>query len=543
MNYEEIKVAGDALLIAAENDAGALTFHLEDGPRRVSSVELLESATIRAAELNARGVGTGDRVGVIGPNCPRWAEWGYAVWLSGATLVPLPIPMRIRDGESFAEQILSLVRAAGCSLVVADPRFLSVLPAQITIDWDTTIPRRTFSPVAVSPQDVAVIQFTSGSTSSPKGVLLSHRAVIGAQWSAMEAEHFEPGQMTYLAWLPFFHDYGLFGYMLRPLYQRTEGHVLPTERFARDPSEWFRLMGSQRVTLTAGPSSAWGSALRAASRSGETFDLTSIRRAKLAAEGISPEVVERFREFGKPFGLAESAVIGAYGMAEATLGITAWLDDRPLRIDAIGIDEFAHGVAAPVASGVRKRVASCGTPMPGVELKVVKAGAALPERMIGEIHVKAPGLMDGYLGENATDPFVDGWLRTGDLGYLSDGELFITGRAKDIIIHFGKNYAPEDFEWAVGRVPGVRVGRVIAFQKPDVGEGEVVVALEVSDESNAADLAVRARQAAGDAIGLVPREVLVLPRGTIPKTTSGKLQRSALKASYQRGELGEIVKL
>jgi fatty-acyl-CoA synthase len=268
-----------------------------------------------------------------------------------------------------------------------------------------------------------------------------------------------------------------------------------------------------------------------------------VRHAKLAAEGISPEVVERLSEFTAPFGMRPSGVTGAYGMAEATLGITAWLGDTPVRIDSIAVDEFVRGFATPAERALQKRVVSCGTPLPGVELRIGSPTTPAADRIIGEVHVKGPGLMKGYLGDGAPDPFVDGWLRTGDLGYLDRGELFITGRAKDVIIHFGKNYAPEDLEWAVGRVPGVRTGRVIAFQRSASGEGDVVVALEVSDESNAAALAGLARRAAGDSIGLVPREVVVVPRGTIPKTTSGKLQRSALKASYERGEIAEIARL
>ncbi|MGQ0670783.1 MAG: AMP-binding protein, partial [Actinomycetota bacterium] len=329
------------------------------------------------------------------------------------------------------------------------------------------------------------------------------------------------------------------GYLAWTIVVGTETHILPTERLAKDPSEWLRLAGRVGATVTPGPTSAWDAALRVASRRPDGIDLSSLLICNLAAEAIEPRVVDRMLDVGASLGLRPDAPSGAYGMAEATLGITVAPVGSGIRIDSVDRELLAATGAAVSATGAEsKRVVSCGPPVPGTEVRIIGDAGNVPERQVGEIQVRGPSLMEGYLGGAGPDPFIDGWLRTGDLGYLTDGELYVTGRSKDIIIVMGRNYSPQDIEWAAERVEGVRVGRCVAFGR-EGAEGEVVVAAEATGD-DVDGLPDRVWQAVSDSVGIVPREVIVLPRGTVPMTTSGKLRRSWVREAYAAGDLSGV---
>lgn len=514
-------------------------FHLEEGRVAVPVAELAERAARGARRLLARGVEPGDVVGILGPNRPEWLVWAHATWIAGATVAPMQIPLRIRDPDAYAEQLRRFVRAAGCRLVLADPRFAPLLPAEVAVSWEEAGEESAEEPSLPSAESTAVIQFTSGSTAAPKGVVLPHRAMT-AQLSFIY-EHYYAGHPigSTVSWAPFFHDLGLVVSVLLSTRSRSPIEVLPTETFARDPAEWLRLIERTRALGTLGPSSAFGAAMRVAERSGERLDLSSLLVAHFAAEGVDPGVAQRMAETGvRDFRLPPEALGSTYGMAETVLGVSYSPFGGGMKFDRISLDELAaSGVAAPLegdASAARLMV-SCGTPVMDVRI-ADEAGGEAPERHVGEILVRGPSLMSGYLREGAPDPFVDGWLRTGDMGYLADGELYVTGRAKDMVIAMGQNYYPEDFEWAAGRVPGVRSGRCAAFAEP--GTDKVVVLVEPS----AADADVEALRRAvsrsiADAIGVRAGEVLVVPRDTVQKTTSGKLRRAAMRDAHAAGEV------
>jgi fatty-acyl-CoA synthase len=532
-----------ALQAAAEDGGFGLAFHLEHDVERVSAKELLDQATAGAVALAGLGVRPGDAVGLIGPNEPAWAGWAFSVWSAAAVLVPLPFPQRIVDRDTVGWQIASLARAAGCRVVLAHPRFLPVVPEEVRVRWDLEaldVSGRA-SGQGPTPDAPAVVQFTSGSTSAPKGAVLTHRAIIACLDALKVSYEIRPGEDRYLGWLPFFHDNGLFGYLVRPIVHGCEGHVLPTERFARDPAVWFRHIGQTRATFTSGPSSAWAVALRAAGRSREGIDLAGLRLVVLAAETIQPDVVDKLADEGGRLGLAVASVAGGYGLADNTLSVSITRPGTGLRIDEVDLASLAAGTARPVGAGPGKRVASCGFPVRDVEVRVVRDGANVGEREVGEVLVRSPSLMTGYLGSEGPDPFLDGWLLTGDLGYVVDGELFVTGRVKDVIIVLGRNYAPEDLEWAAARVPGTRPGRCIAFAPPDA-EGEVVLVVEANEDADVAAIPRQVQRAASDAVGLAPRQVLVVDSGTIEKTTSGKLRRRSIRDRV-RGEVTPLASL
>jgi len=528
----------EALFATAERGAGEYVFHLEEGPVRLSCAELAERASHGARRLAALGVEPGDAVGVLGPNRPEWAVWAFATWIAGAVLVPVQIPLRIRDPAAFREQLHSLVAAGRCRCVLADPELSALLPAGVAVPWDEAGEEASEQSVAPLAEGAAVVQFTSGSTARPKGALLTHAAVMAQVVDVLHSYRYEDGSpRSVLSWTPFFHDLGLFANLVQPAFSGAVVHQLPTECFARDPAEWLRLVERTRAALTVGPSSAFGSALRAAGRRGERPDLSSLEIAYFAAEGVDPAVARRMVESADGFNLDPAALGSTYGLAEAVMAVSYSTAGTGLRFDRVSLEELAGaGVPVHAGDGPARVLASCGPPL--MDLRIVdRDGDELTERCVGEIQLRGASLMSGYVGAAAPDPFVDGWLCTGDLGYLAGGELHVTGRVKDIVIATGHNYYPEDFEWAAGRAEGVRPGRCVAFNLR--GSEDVVVLVEARDyQAGAARRLEReVKREIVNAVGIRPSDVVVLPPGVVQKTTSGKLRRAEMRQAYASGTL------
>jgi len=509
----------------------------------VSFAALYVRASAAAARLEALGIGPGDGIGVLGPNDSTWAAWAFGVWMRGCTLVPIPFNVRVRDREALSEQVATLSRVAGCAVVLAHPDLVHAAPDEAAASWELDgdgLARRMKRAPQVRPDQPATIQFTSGSTGSPKAAVVTHAAILASIRQAALAFDVDASRDRFLGWLPFFHDNGLVGYLARPVVLGCEGDVMSTAWFAAEPAAWLRLMREAGTTITTAPSSAWAAALRAAERDRGGIDLSMMRLAILSAETIDPDVVDRLVEAAPGMGLRPNALAGAYGLAEATLTVTVTTPGAGLGIESVDADRLGSGVAAPARSGAVKRVASCGRALPGLDVRILGEGGPLDDRRVGEICVRGPTLMRGYLGDG-NRAVQDGWLRTGDLGYLAQGELFVTGRAEDVIIVTGRNHAPEDLEWAAGRVPGLRPGRCVAFQRPGGAEGEAVLLVEARDGSAgsdlARDLAREVRRSVADAVGVFSLEVVIVEQGTVPKTTSGKLRRSAAKEAFASGSL------
>ncbi|MFL5799242.1 MAG: AMP-binding protein [Actinomycetota bacterium] len=527
----------------AERDRGALVFHEDSGStERLTATALLEHAEGAASFLRGRGVSPGDAVGLLGPNDAEWARWAFGIWACGATLVPIQFPLRVRDPGALAEQVASLLGGVPCRIVVAHPGLMDVLPDGLGVAWDARANGRAGPPAAGEPNDVAVAQFTSGTTGAPKAAVITNGAVVAAI-EATAAAYGVTEDDVFAGWQPFFHDLGLFGLLLRPLLLGLEAHFISTARFARDPAEWLRLAGRSGATMLAGPSSAWAAATRAASRDASGCDLGSIRMATFSAETVDRRAVEDLMAVGGGLGLRPEALSAAYGMAETTLAVTVTRPGAGLRFDEVGLVELAeHGRAAPADGGAVRSVASCGVAVPGAEVRILDpAGDEMPERSVGRVVARAPYLFSGYRSADGDEVFTpDGWLRTGDLGYLAEGELFFTGRQKDVIVVLGRNHDPDDLEWAAGRVPGVRTGRCVALSMPAAGEGSVTVVVEPREGADVGELPILVRRGVIDAIGVVPTEVLVVAAGTVPKTTSGKVRRSALRQAILEGTVPVI---
>lgn len=525
----------EALLATAERGEGEYVFHLEEGVVRLSCAELAERAERAARRLVALGVEPGDAVGVLGPNRPDWVIWAFAAWIAGAALVPVQVPLRIRDPGVFREQLRRLVVAADCRCVMAASRFASLLPQGVGVAWEEGAGEASAEqPPAPHPGSSAVIQFTSGSTATPRGAVVAHSAVM-AQMDILDELLRDGERLRSTAnWTPFFHDLGLFLNVLPAARWGLTSHHLPTERFAREPGEWLRLIDRSRAAVTITPSAAFGRAVRAI-EGGEPVDLGCLEAVRFAAEGTDPQVVQQALDGGRRIGLRPEALGSSYGLAEAVLAVCYSPPGSGLRLDRISLGDLAErSLATPCGTEPSRLLAGCGRPK--MDLRIVApSGQELPDRHVGEIQLRGPSLMTGYVGPGADDPFVDGWMRSGDLGYLTEGELYVTGRLKDVMIAMGHNYYPEDFEWAAARVEAVRPGRCVAFNV--TGTEEVVVVVEPKDGLVPAGMERAVREAIISAVGVPPAKVVVAQPGTVQKTTSGKLRRGAMREAYASGGL------
>ena len=446
----------EALLATAERGAGEYVFHLEDGPVGFSCAELAERAQLGARRLLALGVEPGDAVGVLGPNRPQWVVSAFAIWAAGCALVPAQLPLRIRDGAVFGEQLRRLVEAADCRRVLADPRLAPLLPAGIGVPWDESGEASGEEPLPPVPDRAAVIQFTSGSTATPRGALVTHAAVM-AQMEILDEFNRDGDRVRSSAnWTPFFHDLGLFLNVLPAAVWGLTGHHLPDRPLRTRP----RRVAAAHIHDPGGCDDRPIGGLRPRRQGGRRR--FGARRPQLPRGGAfrrrghrptGHPPIDRGRAGPRP---GPEALGSSYGLAEAVLAVSYSSPGSGLVIDRSRSTTWpSSGMATPVEAEPSRLLTGCGRPK--MELQIVgPEDEDLPERHVGEILLQGRSLMSGYVGPGADDPFVDGWMRTGDLGYLAGGELFVTGRLKDMMIAMGHNYYPEDFEWAAARVDGVR---------------------------------------------------------------------------------------
>jgi fatty-acyl-CoA synthase len=533
----------------------ALTFVVGGTPVEVPYAQLLQEATGFAANLQRLGVGEGDHVGVLGPTSRELVTAIEAVWLAGATVVVLPLPMRMASIEEFVDQTRRRILHADVALVLVDPE-LAAFVAPVAGDppmvgWDAVGPGPGHATAAdwVRPSDdpdrLAILQFTSGSTSDPKGVMLPHRTVAANLDAIAHATSLHPDVDVLVSWLPLYHDMGLVGLLTTGL---TTGTPLvlgaPTD-FTSSPGRWMEWISTYKGTATAGPNFSWVLAARALGR-GEALDLSSLRVALNGAEPVDPATVARFVDAGARHGLRPGAVFPAFGMAEVAIAGTFPEPMSGLRTDAVDrrVRE-AERYAAPVdpdSDGAR-HLAILGRPVLGLEIRVVDplTGAVLDEREVGELELRGTSVTPGYYRrpDANAELFHDGWLRTGDLAYLVGGEMVMCGRIKDMIIVGGRNVFPEDIERALADIEGVRAGNVIAFGIDGQGkEGVVVVAEAKGDDTVLIRKWVGAR--VREAIGLPAKDIVLVAPGSLPKTSSGKLQRSLCKLRYLGAELVSV---
>ncbi len=501
---------------------------------------LHEDARGMAAALQARGVEPGDHIALLGPTSRPLVTAIEAIWLAGATMVSLPLPLRLGSIEEFALQTRRRIGHAEATLVVVDPELEPFLvreatdPPVVRLDELRGRAARWQRPPD-DPDALALLQFTSGSTADPKGVMLPHRCLLHNIDAIVEGAGLSEADRG-VSWLPLYHDMGLIGLLMTPMLTGFDLVLAAPTDFLAAPGDWMRWMSEYRGTVTCAPNFGYALAARAMRRM-DGLDLSPWRLGLNGAEPIDPASVEAFLAAGARHGLDPSSAFCVYGMAEATLAVSFPAPGSGLAVDAVERAPLEReGYAAPGSGPDARRLARLGHPLRGLDVRVhdPETGTPRGEREVGEISLRGASVTPGYFRrEDVTAAtFRDGWLRTGDLGYLADGEIVVCGRIKDVIIIGGRNVYPEEIERAAGSVDGVRAGNVIAFgtEGRRGKEGIVVVAETKLDDAGSLHDEVVDRVC--DAVGLPPFEVVLVQAGSLPKTSSGKLQRSRCRTQY-----------
>jgi fatty-acyl-CoA synthase len=516
--------------------------------------ELHEQAKGYAAALQAQGVRPGDHVALLSPTTRSLVTAIQGTWLAGGTIVVLPLPMRLSSIEEFVAQTRRRIQHADAGLVVVDPELAAFVtpepgdPRMVGLDDLAGGDARRWVRPPDDPNRLAILQFTSGSTSDPKGVMLPDRVLCANLDAVAEAATLDPDDDVLVSWLPLYHDMGLVGLLTLPMSTGARLVLGAPQDFTAKPARWMEWVSTYGGTATAGPNFSWVLATRALARS-EPLDLSRLRVALNGAEPIDPDQVEAFVAAGRRHGLRPEAVFPAFGMAEVAIGgtfpepmsgmVTDCVDRRVLETERYAAP------ADPGAAGSR-RLPLLGRPVPGLEIRIVDpdTGVPLREREVGELEIRGTSVTPGYYRRPDANAqlFHDGWLCTGDLAYLLDGQLVMCGRIKDVIIVGGRNLFPEDVERAVGQLDGVRAGNVIAFGVDgDRGrESLVVVAESRAVDDDVAALRRLVAERVRDAVGVPARDIVLVAPGTLPKTSSGKLQRSLCKRQYRDGRLAPV---
>ncbi|WP_199442855.1 AMP-binding protein [Umezawaea beigongshangensis] len=528
--------------LAQQHPGASLSFPATD--EHLTAPELAERSAVWARALVAAGVEPGEVVGLLVPTGPSLPLALGAVPRAGAALSVMPTPRRFVDPAGQAKKLAGAARAARMRHVIADAGYAHVLdllrelePGITVVDpaeLDRDSPATPLPDVA--PDDLAVVQFTSGSTGTPKGVMLPHRTMLaGLRAIALGADI--PPTACLVQWVPHFHDMGLFGWLAIFL-GGGDIHMFRSADFISDPVRVLRHFAAVRGTILTGPNFSYDIIANAVTPElAAELDLSSWRQAFNGAEPVNVETVRAFTERLSPAGVGPSVMYPVYGMAEATLGITFPEPGSLPRVAHVQRELLADGVVRRVSEpGVAtKAVVSVGKPLPGIELRVVdEHGTVCGDDRLGEIQVAGPSVTTGYLhAPAATAAAFDGrWLRTGDLGFTLDGELFVTGRTTDMIIVRGQNFFPEDVELVVRDLPGVYRRRCVAFaDRTEEGAECVAVAVEaLANRVDSGALASTIRSSVTAELGISPVRVHVLEPRSLPSTTSGKWQRGLTRS-------------
>lgn len=534
----------------AQNAEAGLIFCDSDTHHQfISMAELLAGSLCYAAALRAYGVEQGERILLM---VPTSAEYVYAfLGLMALGAVPCSLAPPVAAGAPSVSVVARYL--ASRRLITTAPLAAAIAPAGAALDAADVLQIITtgelaaqarvaqpVTPAVLGSDDLALIQCTSGSTGQPKGVLITHGNLVSNLMSSGQALGIT-ARDALVGWLPLYHDMGLIGCLCLPLYWNIRGVLLSPQRFLRRPVSWLQAIARHGGTISPAPNFAYSqAAARIADSELAGLDLSSWRAALCGAEPIHADTLTRFQDRFACAGLPANALMPCYGLAEATLAVSFHPAGTPLVIDRLSREALARSEVKQASAGSDAVVVvSSGRPATGTEVRIVGAdGNTLPDNRIGRVYVRSASVMAGYHDLPAAEAAAlrQGWLDTGDLGYLCDGALRITGRSKDMIIIRGRNYAPSDFEWAAEEVPGVRRGKVVAFGvfSPVQGTEELCLLCEaehVNEEARPALIrAVRAHVA--EKTGVVPAVVQLIPKGSVMTTTSGKLQRQRLKAAY-----------
>ncbi len=549
----------------------ALTWHAEQHPDRVS-IRLLsshgqdppeelaygplanESATI-ARGLVGEGLGQGERVAIMLPTGRDYFSAFLGTLLGGGIPVPIYPAPNPALFEQHLDRQMRLLEDAGVSVLIAGPDARVTAPSlcsrvpslrAVCIPADLgEVGREPRQLPTTGADDTALIQYTSGSTSDPKGVVLSHAQILANVHALGQAVDVSTGDV-FVSWLPLYHDMGLIGAWHASLLFGFPLVLLSPLQFLARPASWLEAISAHSGTLSAAPNFAYQACVdRIRDKELEGVDLSSWRIAFNGSEPVSASTIDQFATRFEPYGFRRGTMCPAYGLAEVGVGLTLTPLGRGPRVDVLERDPLqASGDVVRAAPGQVNAVAvvGCGTAAPGYELRVTDAhGHPLHKVHEGRIQCRGPSATRGYFGDAAASRALwsHGWLDTGDLGYVRNGELFLTGRAKDLIIRGGRNLHPEDLEQALAELAGVDPDGVAAFASvdPDHGTERIVVVIETALETSGARDALRVEigRRAAEVVGAAPDEIVLVPGGSILRTPSLKIRRGATRTAFEGG--------
>ncbi len=522
----------------------------------ISYGKLLESATAVAQGLLHKGLTPQQTVAIMLPTSHDFFSAFFGVLLAGGIPVPIYPPFRANLIEEYIKHETKILTNANTQTLITFPavstlsnvlrQYVSCLK-EITTVSELSIQQDPLPLPTLDNQHLALIQYTSGSTGDPKGVQLTHANLLNNIRCIGEVLKIQPTDVV-VSWLPLYHDMGLIGTWLGSLYYGVPITIMSPITFLTHPEKWLWAIHYHRATISAAPNFAYELCLSKINEKKLVgLDLSSWRFAFNGAEAIYPRTLERFIKKFSPYGFKATSLSPVYGLAENSVALTIPnLGKEPKidRVDRIIMDET--NTAKPALSSTKNvhEFVSCGKPIPDHKIRIVDdTDNELPERHVGHLQFQGPSAMQGYF-QNPTATaaaFHDGWWATGDLGYVADGNLYITGRAKDVIIKSGRNIYPQEVEDIVEQVPGVRKGRVIAFGTADKRRGteKLIVVAETHEKNKGIQDSIQAAiiDRVAMTIGIPPDEVITAPPETISKTSSGKLQRNACKKAYEQGRL------
>ena len=556
-----LRTLPDALANASERRGYGFTFVGDDMSEvEIPWLDLLTRAKSIGVALNAHGMKKGDHVALVLPEAQDFVPTFLGVIQGGGVPVPLYPPMGVGQLGGYLEHSRHIVSASRSSLLITTRQIKAVIGKvhasapdlrEILLMSDLDGDASLWRDPGLKLEDTAFIQFTSGSTSKPKGVVVTHGNLAENSWAVMRDGLHSHDMDRGVSWLPLFHDMGLIGFVIAPIHHSVPVTFMSPMTFLKRPVSWLEILSRHKGTITYGPNFSYAiTAKRVRDRDLAGLDLSHVRVAGCGAEPIQAATLSAFADRFSAIGFSHSSFVPSYGMAENTLAI-AFSTGVP--VDRVLRDElWTEGEAKPAAEDASwddvLEIVHCGSAFPGHEIRVVdvESREVLRDRRVGEIELRGPSVMSGYYEmPEATAETIgeDGFMRTGDLGYLVDGNIYICGRAKDVIIVNGKNYYPQDLEWSACEVDGVRAGNSVAFPsfKAGLGREAVVIVAETKDVERRDELAAAIRTRVAQDTGLTVDEVVVVEAGTIPKTSSGKLQRRKARQEYEEGGLSKRV--
>ena len=552
----DFQTLAEALDYAAEGTTG-INFYSGKGALEasLSYARLRDGARSLARKLLGLGLERGERMALVAGTDADFVRFFFACQYAGLVPVPLPAAVHLGGRQAVSENLRKLLVSCGAKAAMSSSSFYPFLagaveglnlvhvgePAGFDALPETDLPLQ-----HPRPDEVAYLQYTSGSTRFPRGVVITQKAVMAnLKGIIRNGLGVRPGDRC-ASWLPFYHDMGLVGFLLAPMASQLSIDYLSTRDFAMRPRLWPALISRNRATISYSPTFGYAlCARRIRPTEIEPYDLSSWRIAGIGAEPIRADILERFARLLEPAGFHSRAFVASYGLAECSLAVSFAPLGEGLVIDRISAETLAkNGTAMPVeeskGNGKTRELVFCGAPLPGYEIEIRdERGMVLPERRCGVLHVRGPSVMSGYFGDRESTREVlspDGWLDTGDLAYLAGGQMIITGRKKDMIIINGRNIWPQDIECIAEQMPGIRSRDAVAFSIGEVGEDETVVLVVQCrrfDGTERDRLVQALRGRVREEFGIDCMVELVPPH-TLPQTSSGKISRSMARADFLR---------